>query len=132
MKRHAWLIVAFAALFGLRAPLCAWACLASDSPTPLASAEHHSESPSPCHGTTPATPEDVPASEHECDCDSFQTLLTKGDTSKAFRSFEVSAPPVAVVSSLIPQAVETSPGLWKRHRSLPPPNIFLLNSTLLI
>ena len=132
MKRHAWLIVAFAALFGLRAPICAWACLAADSPAPLAAAEHPAQSQSPCHGTPPAAPADVPASDHQCECDSFQLVLTKGDATKALHSLEVSAPPLAVLSSSVLLAVEPSPRLWKRDRSLPPPNILLLNSTLLI
>ncbi len=130
MRRHAWLIVAFAALFGLRAPLCAYACLESGPPQELATAAEPEHSP--CHGGSTDTPTAPESSDHECDCDRIQLIVQQGDAKKAFESYEIPMPPLAVASLSLPDVSQAPTALWRRHDALPPPDILLLHSTLLL
>jgi hypothetical protein len=131
MNPRASLILSLAALLGLSAPLCAYACLDARTAESVVADVQHSEQAPPCHGGAPASSEEAPAGEHECGCDDLQVVLTKSDSGKALDSLEVDATtPLRVSFRVLP--LQTRPArLWTR-RALPPPDILLLKSTLLI
>ena len=132
MNRHAWVILALAAFFGLRTPLCLVACMEAGAPAPVASLAHDSGEGAPCHGSGTSAPESPAPRDHECDCDRFRAHLTKDTIHQPCLSPGVSVPPLAAAESSAPGTATPSPRLWRRHRPLPPPDILLLNSTLLI
>lgn len=135
MNRRTALIFCFAALFGLRAPICAWACIESAPPTPVAMAAHHTPSAEPCHGGAPTTPEEAPSSDPGCGCDTFQLLLAKSLLTKSdpvSQGLEIPTPPLATAPSVLAHAFAMSARQGQQQRSLPAPNILLLNATLLI
>ena len=121
MRRHAWLTVSAIALFGLPGPLCALACLeAAQIP---AVAAHSSEMP--CHEEGGSKqPSDA---EQDCDCESaaapvllaFDAPAQLGDVVLRIPSFRS-----ARTAALLRFAPRTQP--------VPPPDILLLKSTLLL
>lgn len=133
MNRHAWIILSLAALFGLRAPLCVFACMDTGGSAPAETTAHDSGQSAPCHGSGSSSPESPPSPvDHECDCDQTQLVLTKGDAKRAADALELPTPSLAVVLPLSPVDPSSSPRLWRRHEALPPPDVLLLKSTLLI
>ena len=121
MGRQAWLTVSALALFGLSGPLCALACLADTQV--LAPAAQSSEMP--CHEQGPPEPGD---SERDCDCVSA--------SAPALLAFEA---PVRMGCLVVPlpslrAAARThapEPSVPRAER-IPPPDILLLKSTLLV
>ncbi len=132
MKRHALITIAFAALFGFRAPLCVFACLESGQAAEVAVAEVPAGEQAPCHGTTPE-PSKVPESgDHDCTCDRTQLVVSKSDVEKGYGPNVSLAPPLLIASFVVPDVDRNPSGTWSRHEHLPPPDILLLNSTLLL
>jgi len=132
MKRNTWIIVSLAALFGLRAPLCVFACMDAASTAYVTPMEQHQGETAPCHGPGSTYPQSPAPIDHECDCDRTQVVLSKGDPKNASGALEVPSPPLAVVWAAAPGYQSSSAWLWRRHQSLPPPDILLLKSTLLL
>ena len=131
MKRRTWLILSLAAYFGLSTPLCTYACLFQASETQTTASPHGS------HGSHPFTEEhsnaprdDLPF-DHECDCDELaRALLAKGETPKPTPSFAWAVPVTS--PHLAPPRIAKLSFAKPEEASLPPPDILLLKSTLLI
>ena len=124
------LIAAVAALFVLQAPLCVLACLPSSSAIPMA--DMASSDSSPCHEEPAGSPAEPPSSGHDdCGCsgETFEAVLASPD--KSFTG----APVVAVAPATLSLAAHSRgnrPLLQPGETDLPPPDILLLKSTLLI
>lgn len=127
MKRHALITLAFAALFGLRAPICAYTCLETGSVVEVSQVPS-SEHP-PCHDPAPEHPE---PDAHDCDCEQIRLVVSNSDVKKAYESEVPPAPSLAVSSFALPRVGRAPADTWRRHESLPPPDILLLNATLLL
>ena len=131
MKNRAWLILSLAAFFGLSTPLCTYACLTQASETHSTASTHGSHGSHPGDDERSKAPHDHLPFGEQCDCDELaQALLTKAETPKPALSF---ASIVSILPSRIapPRIVKLS---FAKHEqpSLPPPDILLLKSTLLI
>ena len=131
MKRRAWLILSFGAYFGLSTPLCTYACLAQVGES------HPTASPHSSHGSHPFAeehsnaPRDHLPFDHGCDCDELaRALLAKGETPKPTPSFAWAVP--VTPPHLAPQRIAKLSFAKPEEASLPPPDILLLKSTLLI
>ena len=142
VKRRNWLIAILAALFVLQAPLCVLACL-TNATQDESTAEALHASPPPCHEQAPHTQAphtqaptsapDKPADTHnDCGCeDSFTAVLASADktfanvqTSQVIATKALEDPFCAVLRSTIDVRLSEA--------DLPPPDILLLKSTLLI
>ena len=147
VKRRNWLIAILAALFVLQAPLCVLACL-TNAAQDESTAEALHASPPPCHEQAPHTQTphtqaphtqaptsapDKPADTHnDCGCeDSFTAVLASSDktfpnvqTSQVIATKALEDPFCAVLRSTIDVRLSET--------DLPPPDILLLKSTLLI
>ena len=142
VKRRNWLIAILAALFVLQAPLCVLACL-TNATQDESTAEALHASPPPCHEQAPHTQAphtqaptsapDKPADTHnDCGCeDSFTAVLASSDktfpnvqTSQVIATKALEDPVGAVFRSTIDVRLSEA--------DLPPPDILLLKSTLLI
>jgi hypothetical protein len=142
VKRRNWLIAILAALFVLQAPLCVLACL-TNATQDESTAEALHASPPPCHEQAPHTQAphtqaptsapDKPADTHnDCGCeDSFTAVLASADktftnvqTSQVIATKALEDPVGAVLRSTIDVRLSEA--------DLPPPDILLLKSTLLI
>ncbi len=131
MKRRARLILSLAAFFGLSSPLCTFACLTQASETHTTASTHGSHGSHPFDEEHSNAPRDHLPSDHECDCDELaQALLAKGETPKPTPSFAwaVSVTP----PHLAPPRIANLSFARPEEASLPPPDILLLKSTLLI
>jgi len=124
--RNAWLTATVAAVFGLQMPLCAAACW--DAPSPSATHAADASAP-PCHGE-PAAPGSLgePSSHDGCGCQLSRELPLPAAGG--------SAPVLAIVPTWDPPHL----GVDRRDRrapvssetDLPPPDVLLLKSTLLL
>ena len=137
VKRRNWLIATLAALFVLQAPLCVLACL-TNAAQDESTAETLHASPPPCHEQaprtqTPTSAPDKPADTHnDCGCEhSFTAVLASADktfanvqTSQVIATKALEDPVGAVLRSTIDVRLSEA--------DLPPPDILLLKSTLLI
>ena len=137
VKRRNWLIATLAALFVLQAPLCVIACL-TNAAQDESTAETLHASPPPCHeqaphAQTPTPAPNKPADTHnDCGCeDSFTAVLASADktfanvqTSQVIATKALEDPVGAVFRSTIDVRLSEA--------DLPPPDILLLKSTLLI
>ena len=132
MKRRAVLVLSFAALFGLTGPLCVFACIEGSSGEPVAASPQHSGEAPPCHGSAPVSSPEAPAGDHECGCDDLRVVLTKAESSKATGSLAVVVQAPLQFSFPVRPAVPAPARHWKRQAGLPPPDVLLLKSTLLI
>ena len=127
LRPRIWLMATVAAIFALQAPLCALACLDSS----VAAGAAAQEAEHPCHeqsrGSTPA---DTPTSHEGSGCDlGCEALLVGSDTPSNLPTLAVVTPTAsaeAFYSGLI-----SAPAVPK-EADLPPPDILLLKSTLLI
>jgi len=131
VKRRNWLIAAFTALFVLQAPLCVLACLPLvESATAVAGAEHGE---SPCHETAPSSDPSEPANSHDdCGCeDSYTAIVASADQNSGKLSATPLLPPKALAVDLHASA-SWVPRAHPKETDLPPPDILLLNTTLLI
>ena len=137
VKRRNWLIATLAALFVLQAPLCVLACL-TNAAQDESTAETLHASPPPCHEQAPHTQTPTPApnkpadTHNDCGCeDSFTAVLASADktfanvqTSQVIATKALADPFCAVLRSTIDVRLSEA--------DLPPPDILLLKSTLLI
>lgn len=131
MKRHKWLIAAFTALFVLQAPLCVLACLPSADAATAVDAAHQSNSP--CHESTPASSPAEPSSSHDdCGCeDSYTAVLASADLATPNLVPTAVIPPLNSADQLRVNLVwlaRSNPN----ETDLPPPDVLLLKSTLII
>jgi hypothetical protein len=126
MKRRIWLIATVAALFGLQVPLCALACLTSPSSESVAA--DNSGLP-PCHKHSPdSTPAEAPNSDTNCCNFAFDAIVVDAGSilNIAFHAeFSRTQAWQLAPSTSLAYAVSTS-------ADLPPPDILLLKSTLII
>ena len=125
LARHIWRVASVAALVGLQAPLCALACLEGQPAEPTL-AQH---SQAPCHEQD-RVPDDTPSSDDGCGCEiAREAFLPASEASWSVLTL-VFAVPHGV---LVPPDAEAR---WKpavpEASDLPPPDILLLKSTLLI
>jgi hypothetical protein len=137
VKRRNWLIATLAALFVLQDPLCVLACL-TNAAQDESTAETLHASPPPCHEQAPHTQTPTPApnkpadTHNDCGCeDSFTAVLASSDktfpnvqTSQVIATKALEDPVGAVFRSTIDVRLSEA--------DLPPPDILLLKSTLLI
>ncbi len=135
MKRHGWLILSLVALFGLRAPLCVYACVAVGAQPATASTPPLSEAYASCHGDgrdgdAGAGPDAPAPTHHECDCGRVQMLVAKSQAKQAAGLSKMHAPSVAAAAVVLPAAHRRPIRAWKRFERLPPPDLLALNSTL--
>ena len=131
MKRRAWLILSLAAYFGLSTPLCTYVCLIEASGSHSASPAQGSHGSHHFDDEPSDAPHDDRPLDHEWDCDEFdQGLLAKGETPRPTPSFAWTVPAVSPHRAF-PQVARLS-FEKPEQASLPPPDILLLKSTLLI
>lgn len=118
---------ALAALFVLHVPFCALACLDEAPEASPAAIEHGGH---PCHETAPdPSPADAPPSHADCDCERTATALTSQPVQVAtILAHGFSAP--TPVPYARPSRVHRTAAV--RHTDLPPPDILLRKSTLLL
>lgn len=134
MKRCAWITASLVALFGLQAPLCAVACLEASHEIGARSAELAGAAPMaemPCHGA--ATPEPAPAqSDADPTCTCIAAVVSgAGDASAFAQGLPAALAPTRLLRSVsLGNRPLEHPG--RRVERLPPPDILLFNSTLLI
>ena len=145
-KRPIWLIATALALFGLQVPLCALACMQGSDAESTASqrveppchglksgsksVESQGHQPSPAESSGNASPTKAPCSQEECGCDfAYEALLPGIDSisNQGSLALILGSTPGRPNDSSMPRfcAVPTS-------TDLPPPDILLLKSTLLI
>lgn len=125
LGRHIWRVASVAALAGLQAPLCALACLEGQ----VAEAAVAQRSEAPCHEPDRA-PDGAPTSDGGCGCETAR---------EAFLPLSEASWSVPTLVSAATRGVRVPPDSPTRWRpavpeatDLPPPDILLLKSTLLI
>ena len=121
------LIATVATLFGLLAPPCALACLASLEEE--SSAAQLAESP--CHEqNTDSTPSEAPSSHEDCGCEFDYEMLLPGSAAPS------NVGTLVVISPSAPRQPLHASTHWAlavpKDTDLPAPDILLLKSTLLI
>ncbi|MAG33754.1 MAG: hypothetical protein CL908_22980 [Deltaproteobacteria bacterium] len=129
-RRRIWLIATVAALLTLQAPLCGLACLESSESGPMAASEAMD---SPCHESAPSRGPSEPARSHDdCSCeDSYAALVPGLETpSSSIQSPQTFAP--SRFSETVRRCAVAVPQICSGATNLPPPDILLLKSTLLI
>ena len=131
MRRRNWLIATATALFVLQAPLCALACLPVTGSQDTASAEHGD---GPCHEQAPDSTSDEPTNSHEdCGCEAAYTALVKSPDQSPLNATSYSA---ALLTTRIEGPLRAG-AHWvapaqQKEEDLPPPDVLLLKTTLLI
>ena len=131
VKRRNRLIATLAALFVLQAPLCVLACLSGGAPDESAVAAHH-DSP-PCHEQAPTSEPAEPSDSHDdCGCgDSYEAVLATAD--QTFSNVQNSPVlPPTTHRAPVNAVFSTTTRVRLNEADLPPPDILLLKSTLLI
>ena len=131
MKHRAWLVFFLAAYFGLSTPLCTYVCLIEAGGTHATTSTHGSHGRHHFNDEHSDAPRDDRPLDHEWDCDEIsEGLLATGERLRP-------TPPFAWVVPVIsrhcasPQIAKL-PFAKSEQASLPPPDILLLKSTLLI
>ncbi len=129
MKRWVWITASLAALFGLQGPLCSVAC--AESPSSELAVPQAGD-PMPCHG---ALADSSPAPAHRdsdspCSCEASVVAVLEA-------SEAVTANPAAGILPTRVVHVEALRGVstdfhWRAPERLPPLDVLLLNTTLLI
>ncbi len=131
MRRKTWLIAIVTALYVLQVPFCAFACLvpveveATAASADVTAHGCHEEAPASSSGSS-----DVPLSHDDCGCEFAESVLVSASSDFLATSLHAVAP--AAVD------VEPIDAFTGRQRSilrafdLPPRDILLLNSTLII
>ena len=136
MKRRAWHMATATAtaFFMLYAPLCALACLTSADSVDSVNVSSATQSNPPCHAPAPSSSPAEPAGTPEtCDCEEPGGAALLSNTQNTFSN----AASVAVVGPHAPPSILAPPSarVSRGHpeaTDLPPPDILLLKSTLLI
>jgi hypothetical protein len=126
VKRHIWLIATVAALFVLQAPFCALACFEPAEADPSAIAE------SSCHETSPdSSPAGESNSHADCDCQfTTQALVSQPMDSNTTTTVEFVVHRTERIE-LIDSRRSQVPRV-EQNADLPPPDILLQKSTLII
>lgn len=138
-RRRTRLLATIAALLVLQSPLCALACL-SLSAAAMSAMPEMAAGEGPCHETASHTPDapaaptdaDDPAPERGvcgCSVDEIGAVLQTAD-SIAYEQ-DVAAPLDRALARALPSD-RTRRLLEPRHVDLPPPDILLLKSTLIL
>lgn len=127
MKRRTWLIATMTALFALQVPLCALACFDMAETGPTATSER------PCHeGNPDSSPASESNSHDDCGCklapEALVSQLSESNTTTASIGIFLSA---KQLTELTNSARGHTPRV-KQDTNLPPPDILLLKSTLII
>lgn len=125
MKLRALLIASLATFLGAQGPACAWSCLAH---TATAAKQAHDGAP-PCHGEDEHAPTGENASHAFCGCAGMAGAVLAGAGPPA-RNLAAMFP-LAGAAVAPPRRAELGP-ISVLERDLPPPDILLLKSTLLI
>lgn len=133
IKRCAWITASLAALFGLQAPLCAVACLEASCELEAGSPERAAAAMDgmPCHGA--ATPEPAPAqpdADRTCTC--MAALVSVGGDATALAQGMTLAGALPGAFAVLSPRHRPLELLRRPAERLPPPDILLLHSTLLI
>jgi hypothetical protein len=127
VKRRTWLIATVTALFVLQVPLCALACfeLAGTGPTAI--------SEPPCHeGNPDSSPASESNSHDDCGCklapEALVSQISESNTTTASLGIFVAAKQFTELTNF---DRGRTPRL-EQDADLPPPDILLLKSTLII
>lgn len=128
MKRRTWLIATVTALFVLQVPLCALACFDMAGTGPTATADQ------PCHE---GNPDSSPASESNSHDDCGCKLAPEALVSQLSESNTTTTSSVGIFLSAkqLTELTNSPRGYTPRVKQgtdLPPPDILLLKSTLII
>ena len=129
MKRHAWLVLSVAALFLVKAPLCTVACAEASSEPRVAQHAQNAHEAMPCHGASPAVPDEPSRADHECDCDLVRVAKPNNAPPTAA---SWAAPALVEFHFAQPSHQAVSWFFASRQHSIPPPDVLLLKSSLLI
>jgi hypothetical protein len=126
-KRPISLIATVLVLFGMQVPLCALACAQGADAESIA--DHQAEPP--CHQQSSDSPaSEAPRSEGECDCEfAYEAPLPSADSISNYGSLGFLL--VGAHGRPPHSSVRRARGVL-RSTDLPPPDILLLKSTLLI
>ncbi len=125
--RHTRLLATLAAFAVFQAPLCALACLDGSGSSAAESTEAR-EVP-PCH-EAPEPAEPAESHDDSCCSDAFAAALKQSEKSAA--GVALATPPREHPLPPAPRAVERQVAVVPLETDLPPPDILLLKSTLLI
>jgi hypothetical protein len=131
VKRRNWLIATLAALFVLQTPLCVLACQLNAAPDEAGAEAHHASS---CHEEAPSPrSSSEPRDAHgDCGCgDSYTAVLASADQTVSNVQSSPVLPPTALEVPLNAVFSRTTK-VQLCEADLPPPDILLLKSTLLI
>lgn len=126
MKRHLRLTAIVTALYVLQSPVCALACLQAVDASAIQTAGTAGHG---CHEEAPPAPSEAPSANEDC-CDSPDEVVTSQSGSLLAPTFHAV---VSGTSSYAPIVAHDPRELSKlREIDLPPPDILLLKSTLII
>jgi hypothetical protein len=120
-----------AALFVLQTPLCVFACLPNAAPDEISAEAHHGSS---CHEEAPSPrPPSEPRDAHgDCGCsDAYTAVLASADQAVSNVQSSPDLPPTTLEVPLNAIFSRTT-RVRLCEGDLPPPDILLLKSTLLI
>jgi hypothetical protein len=128
VTRRVWLIATVTALFGLQAPLCALACIENSVDSAPIATQHDDR---PCHQESSDSSEPGAPAHEDCGCELAYEALPPNQTDATSSALglmfvapsALSQPPAAYLhlSHWLPAAT-----------NLPPPDILLLKSTLIL
>ncbi len=125
MKRRTGLIATLTAFFVLQAPICALACV--ENPAPDSAAVGHS-----CHDESSGpSPAEEPASHEGCGCELAPEAFASQASDSNLKQTHLHVAPVRRGPDLS-AAFESAASSIARNIDLPPPDILLVKSTLLI
>jgi hypothetical protein len=124
MRRRIWFIAIVTAFFVLHAPLCVLACV--EGPSPEATAAEHS-----CHDeNSNSSPSEQPSSQSGCGCEPVPEALASQTSDSEIGSLHLHVSPIHI-GVLNVAGVRCEPSVV-RNTDLPPPDILLLKSTLIL
>ncbi len=124
VRQRSWLIAIVAAFFVLQAPLCVLAC-AENSASETVATEHS------CHDEgSKSSPAEEPSSHADCGCEPAPEALVFQSSDSEISSIQLHVSPLQLLELNV--ACEHREALVVRNTDLPPPDILLLKSTLIL
>ncbi len=129
MNLRALLTFSVAVFFGTQLPLCVFACI-EQAGKPVAA--HHSSETPPCHADSSGPSESPRSSGYECRCDQLNLFPAKGDSAQSVSAVKTLSTPVVPLLTKRTGFPRRAALAGDHYRSLPPPDILLLNSTLIL
>ena len=133
MTARVRLISSLVALIGMLGPLCSLVCVDSARlAAPALAAAHSEPEPADCHGAEPASSQPPVSGERDCGCDQPQLALAPSLVEPVSSGAEPSHSLLASASLETPTPAIAAGPLPGPHPSLPPPDILLLTSALLL